>query len=475
MSILFWCFMQQSVFRRYRPAGYGLVFFFLLFALPGRAQVRNRQALEREKKQNLERMSQIRNILQQTSSQKDVSLGQLKALNQQIKTQSNQINLLSEDLKLIESEMDELRRASALLDRDLEKLKKEYASMIYAADKRRQQVNPLGFLFSSESYNQLVARYRYLKQYSDARQSQVRQIEGVQRQIEDKQAATERKRRQQKSTLVVKISESKKLETLKEEQNKVVDELGKKETLLRAELTESRRAVNRLEAMIRRVIEREARERAERERLERERLARLEAARIAAEKKRAEEAAAAATAGEKTTTPVPTPAPAAEAPAVAEAARKPDARRANNLNDAEVALASSFTASKNRLPWPVQHGFISDRFGRKEHPVLKGVIVENLGIDIQTNAGESVRSVYEGIVRDVTYMPGMNTVVAIQHGDYMTVYAKLRSATVKVGQRVKARDSIGFVSTDKDGVSEVQFQIWKNYSRLNPESWLISR
>ncbi|GAA4410834.1 hypothetical protein GCM10023187_35920 [Nibrella viscosa] len=438
------------------------------------AQPRNRQALEREKKQNLEKMSQIRNILKETSSQKDVSLGQLKALNQQIKTQSSQINLLSEDLKLIETEMDELRRAGELLDRDMGKLKKEYAAMIYAADRRRQQVNPLGFLFSADSYNQLVARYRYLKQYSDARQSQVRQIESVQRQMEEKRLATERKRRQQKSTLLVKLGESKKLETLKEKQNKVVDELGKKEALLRAELTESRRAVSRLETMIRRIIEREARERAERERLERERLARLEAARRAAEKKRAEEAAAAATAGEKTTTPA-TPAP-AEAPAVSDVTTKPVERpNANNFNEAEVALASSFTASKNRLPWPVQTGFISDRFGRKEHPVLKGVIVENLGIDIQTNAGEPVRTVYEGTVRDVTYMPGMNTVVAIQHGDYMTVYAKLRSAIVKVGQRVKARDIIGFVSTDKDGVSEVQFQIWKNYSRLNPETWLVPR
>ncbi|GAA4456452.1 hypothetical protein GCM10023189_25750 [Nibrella saemangeumensis] len=450
------------------------------------AQPRNRQALEKEKKQNLEKMSQIRNILKQTSSQKNVSLGQLKALNQQIKTQSSQIGLLSEDLKLIESEMADLRRTSQSLDKDLDKLKKEYAAMIYAADKRRQQVNPLGFLFSADNYNQLVARYRYLRQYSDARQSQVRQIQGVQRQLEDKRLATERKRRQQNSTLLVKLDESKKLETLKEEQNKVVDELGKKEALLRTELVESRRAVSRLETIIRRVIEREARERAERERLERERLARLEAARKAAEKKRAEEAAAAAAAtnsgaasagvDEKTTPAPPAPTPSAEAPAVAEATTRPAERtNANNLNEAEVALASSFTASKNRLPWPVQHGFVSDRFGRKEHPVLKGVIVENLGIDIQTNAGEPVRAVYEGIVRDVTYMPGMNTVVAIQHGDYMTVYAKLRSSIVKVGQRVKARDNIGFVSTDKDGVSEVQFQIWKNYSRLNPESWLVPR
>ncbi|RYF65999.1 MAG: M23 family metallopeptidase, partial [Cytophagaceae bacterium] len=106
---------------------------------------------------------------------------------------------------------------------------------------------------------------------------------------------------------------------------------------------------------------------------------------------------------------------------------------------------------------------------------LRGIYVENQGVDIQTNAGEGVRSVYDGIVQDVTSMPGMNNVVAIQHGDYFTVYAKLRSVSVRIGQRVKARESIGTVATDKNGVSEIQFQIWKEFTKLNPESWLTPR
>ena len=107
--------------------------------------------------------------------------------------------------------------------------------------------------------------------------------------------------------------------------------------------------------------------------------------------------------------------------------------------------------------------------------MLKGIYVENQGIDIQTNAGEGVRAVYDGIVQDVANMPGMNNVVAIQHGTYFTVYAKLRSVNVHVGQRVKARESIGVVATDKNGVSEMQFQIWKEFTKLNPESWLSPR
>lgn len=470
-----------------------LVLTGLVLTVPAWAQQtqRSRQVLEKEKRQNVEKMNQIRTVLKQTASEKQVGLGQLKALNQQIQVQSQQIGLLNKDIQLTEAEIAELRRASDALARDLNKLRAEYGSMIYAADKRRQQVNPLGFLFASDNFNQLVARYRYLRQYSDARRSQVRQMDTIQARLQNKQEVTQRKRRQQRGTLVVKVKETQKLETLKGEKNQVVRELGQKETELRTELAESRRAVGRLESMITRIVAREARERAEREareraeRASRERLARLETARRAAERKRAEEAIAVAKeAGQK-----PAPADVAKVerplepaerdrtggPAEPSAPRRADERRNNNLNDEETSLASSFTASRAKLPWPVTKGFISDRFGRKAHPVLKGIYVENQGVDIQTNAGEGVRTVYDGIVQDVANMPGMNNVVAIQHGDYFTIYAKLRSVSVQVGQRVKARESIGTVATDKNGVSEIQFQIWKEFTKLNPESWLVPR
>ncbi len=453
----------------------------LLGSVQAQQTQRNRQVLEKEKKQNLEKINQIRVILKQTASEKRVGLGQLQALNQQIQAQTQQIGLLNKDIRLTEAEIAELRQASKALARDLDKLKAEYGSMIFLADKRRQQVNSLSFLFASDNFNQLVARYRYLRQYSDARQSQVRQMNKVQTQLQDKEQTTQRKRQQQQGTLTAKVKESEKLETLKVEKNQVVSALSQKEEELRAELAESRRAVGRLEALITRIVLREARERAAREareraeRTERERVARAEAARRAAERKRAEEAIAAAEkAGEK---PAPADVARVERPVEADepAPPKPDERRNNNLNDAETALASSFSASRARLPWPVTKGFISDRFGRRAHPVLKGIYVDNQGVDIQTNAGEGVRSVYDGVVQDVANMPGMNNVVAIQHGNYFTVYAKLRSVSVRVGQRVKAREPIGVVATDKNGVSELQFQIWRDINKLNPESWLTPR
>ena len=60
----------------------------------------------------------------------------------------------------------------------------------------------------------------------------------------------------------------------------------------------------------------------------------------------------------------------------------------------------------------------------------------------------------------------------IQHGDFFTVYAKLRTVSVQEGQRVSAREPIGTVATNAEGTAEVQFQVCHNSANLNPETWL---
>lgn len=450
--------MMRMRFQRIFYQGVMLLL-LLTFGFGGAALAqKTRQQLEKEKRENQEKMKGIQQILNETSSQRKVSLGQLRALNQQVSTQKKQIDLLSDDLRLLNKELRTLEEARRKLDEDLAKLKKEYGQMIYEASKRTTYLNQLIFLFSAPTFNQLVLRYKYLKQYTDARQEQVKQMEEVQRQLVAKRQRITSKKQQQQTVLANRVEEAQKLETLKVKQDEVVKELSQKEAQLRAELAANRRAANQLEANLRRIIEREMRERAERER--RERLAREAAERERRAREKAEREKAIA-AGE---TP-PAEKPVEEAPAPV---------NAGGMTDEEVSLASSFKASQARLPWPVR-GFVSDHFGRKEHPVLRGVIVDNLGIDIQTSNGEAVRAVYDGVVLDVTDMPGMNSVVAIQHGDYMTVYAKLQSVSVRPGQKVKARENIGTVAADSEGTSSLQFQVWKNTTRLNPEQWLMRR
>src|SRR5690606_12134640 len=115
------------------------------------------------------------------------------------------------------------------------------------------------------------------------------------------------------------------------------------------------------------------------------------------------------------------------------------------LTPEAALISSSFAGNKGRFSWPVERGFISQKFGRHNHPVLKGVVIDNRGIDIQTTQGASARALFEGKVLTVASVPGMNNIVMIQHGEYFTVYAKLRSVSVTTGQTVKMKDVIGTV------------------------------
>jgi septal ring factor EnvC (AmiA/AmiB activator) len=434
--------------------GFILVLLLSCFAVSGAFAQKTREQLEKEKAENQGKIRDIQNILKQTSSQKNVNLGQLKALNQQINTYKKQIDLLSDDLALLDKELGVLQKKQQELAASLAKLKEEYGHMIYEASKRNAYMNQLVFLFSSGTFNQFVNRYKYLKQYTEARQGQVKEMEVLESKLRAERQRITSKKSQQKTVLDTRVTENTKLEGLKVKQNEVIKELSQKEVELRKQIAENKRANDFLEANIRRIAERERRERLERERKEREE---REARRKAERERIARENAEREKKGEATVKEEPKE----EAPVFS----------SGGMNEEESTLASSFTASQARLPWPVK-GFISSHFGQRPHPVLKGVMVDNLGVDIQTSAGDPVRSVYDGVVLDVTQMPGMGSVVAIQHGIYMTIYAKMSGVSVRPGQKVKARENIGRVATDSDGTSELQFQIWKNTSRLNPESWL---
>ncbi len=141
---------------------------------------------------------------------------------------------------------------------------------------------------------------------------------------------------------------------------------------------------------------------------------------------------------------------------------------------AEVAESSSFEGKKTKMLWPVP-GFISNHFGRQAHQTLKGIVVNNNGVDIQTNKDEKVKSVYSGKVLRVALVPGNGTAVIVKHGEYFTVYSKMKNVLVKTGQDIVEGDVIGEVYTDNNGVSELEFQVWKNNQKLDPQSWLAPK
>ena len=431
-----------------------IVFVFLIGCclLPiqeGFAQKKSRKQLENEKKRTLAKISEAKKILAETKAQKQTTIGQVKAIKEQIQNQETQINLMEEDLGLIDMEMQEIVETSGDLQKKLEYLQQEYGAMLYAASKSSGKLTKLTFLFSSSSVNELVMRYKYLQQYTDNRKSQVNQINKVTALLQERQQSLSHKKISKKQTIQSKLEETQNLENLKAEQTQMISELSKKEQDLRSQIEKTNQSIKRLDNLIASVVAREiARKNRERE-LRKDR----EAKKIAARRKNTSSGGNKA---EKNTS------------------TKTETVVVTDYDDEDIKLGASFAASKSRLPWPVKSGFISERFGVKEHAVLKGVLVNNNGVDIQTSNNATVRSVYGGEVMDISEIPGLNKVIAIQHGNYYTVYANLSQVFVSSGQRVSAKETIG-TAAQNSGVTEINFQIWHNTSRLNPEGWLIPR
>jgi septal ring factor EnvC (AmiA/AmiB activator) len=69
----------------------------------------------------------------------------------------------------------------------------------------------------------------------------------------------------------------------------------------------------------------------------------------------------------------------------------------------------------------------------------------------------------------------MGKAVLVSHGEYYTVYSKLRDIQVTQGQELALKQAIGTVAEGEEGASEIHFEIWYNQDKQNPETWLIRK
>ena len=88
-----------------------------------------------------------------------------------------------------------------------------------------------------------------------------------------------------------------------------------------------------------------------------------------------------------------------------------------------------FSGMKGKLSWPAE-GTIIKNFGIEN---TGGVEDMNICIEIKTNKDEEVRTVFDGIVATIDYNLVYNTYIVIDHGDgYSTLYANLDDDSIKI-------------------------------------------
>jgi septal ring factor EnvC (AmiA/AmiB activator) len=371
---------------------------------------KSKTQLQKEKQQQLQRIKEVEKILSETSGEKTVTLGKLNALNQRIRDQENLIRSVKAEIAFLDKDLSEDQQVILALEEDVSELKAEYSRILFSMQKSANELDRLTYLFSASSFNQLLMRFKYLEQYDQTRRNQTESIRRIQGTLETQVKATEEKKKEKNRLLSEEVRENLQLSDLRKQQTTTVRSLEKQEKQLKTDLEETRKAVAKLDKLISDII---------REEMERERLARLKAAR----------------------------------------------------SNEEIALSSSFEGNRKKLPWPVD-GFVSQGFGRQPHPVLKHVELRNDGINIQTKQNEMVRSVFDGEVRRVAFIPTLGSTVIINHGEYYSVYSGMKDVLVKAGQKVKINEEIGTMLSNPEGVSELRFQIRKNTEPLDPQSWL---
>jgi len=376
---------------------------------------KNKSQLQKERQQNLERIKETEKILEETAKEKKTSIGELTALNRRIEQQETLVGSIKGEISLLDGDISEDNQIIEALEKDVGQLKEEYAAMLFAAQKANGKTDKLTLLFSAESFDQFLMRLKYLEQYSKARQVQTEAIAKAQILLGGQVKQTEAKRNEKQLLLNDQLKQSEQLVGLKQKQRKVVQSLAKEEKRLRRELEETKRALAELDELIAKLVKEEM-ERVARER-ERNKL-----------------------------------------------------KEVTNAFEA-VTLSTSFEGNKNKFSWPVS-GFVSLKFGRQMHPVIKGIEIDNDGINIQTKANEPVRVVFNGEVRRIAFIRGIGHTIIISHGDYYTVYSGLKDVFVKNGQKVSTGDEIARVLSSSDGISELRFQIRKNIVALDPQEWL---
>ena len=136
-------------------------------------------------------------------------------------------------------------------------------------------------------------------------------------------------------------------------------------------------------------------------------------------------------------------------------------------------LAKNFVANKGKLPWPVEKGVVTQRFGTQPHPLVKTTMIKSNGITIATNPKSKARAVFDGEVMAILSFKGSNPAVLIKHGNFITTYKNIAKVYVRKGEKVKSKQSIGEIFTHpQSGKTTLQFSVFNELKPQNPKNWI---
>ena len=382
------------------------------------AQTQDKEALTAEKEKIEAQLATTSKLIGEAKNNRNAVNSQMTLINRQIELRERLIRYHQSSIRILEQSVLNADTEIRSLEGHIEGLKEEYAMMIQQAYRMQLANNPLMFVFAAEDFSQAALRFRMLQSYAELRKRQALEISDAQTSLTTSKELLSTEKTSVLVALEAQESERDALNGDRIERAQLVSEIKGEEARLRKTLKAQEKEYKRLSNEIKRIIEAE-----------------IEAERASA-------------AGEYALTP------------------------------AGKIISEEFEKNKSHFPWPVARGVVTKEFGRHKHPTIAGITVESNGIDITTEQGTKVFSIFGGTVSSVFSFPGAGETVIITHGGYRTVYSNLESLEVSKGDVIARATYLGKAWTGPKGTT-VHFEIWKTSgserSPKDPKSWLHPR
>ena len=368
-------------------------------------------AIKKKNEKTEKEIAYLNKLLENARKDKSSTLQKVSIINQKIGKGKEMIQSLTNEVNYLDGQIKKNESVKSGLESDKQRMLEFYSKMVYETWKKRNESDKLIYIFSSSSFAQAYARYKYFEQVQDYSKRQIQLIE----QTNDSLAAINR----ELSKLIILKSETQ--SKITSQNNQLIREQNEANTYIADLKKKEKELLRKLNIEIK-----------NRERFKKE-LEKL----IAAQAKKS---------GSKNST--------------------------YKLTPEEKLISDDFAKNRGKLPWPVEQGFVSEKFGVNVHPVFKQVKLNNAGITITTSRNADVRAVFKGVVTEIMFIPGDNNVVIVRHGNYLTVYSNLVEIFIKKGDTVNVKQKIGKLAVSSGNNSTLNFQVWRDKDNLDPQLWL---
>jgi septal ring factor EnvC (AmiA/AmiB activator) len=396
---------------------YFLMLFMLCFAF---AKAQSEKVVLEERKAEIQReINQFDRLLKNVRKEEKTMVLLVETIDKKISRTQEIINITNKQANTLTRNIKTNAVQIKKLEVEIKALKAEYGKMIVKAYKSKNDQSRLMFLLSSEDFLQAYKRVQYLQSYANYRKKQADEISLKSTALAEKNVELESEKKEKSRVLALNQRQRAALKTDKVEQVDLLAIVQANEKKYAADIKEKSKERNKIDRELR--------------------------ALIAADIKASNKGKTGAVANKFFLTP-----------------------------EAKI-LANNFKSNKGKLPWPVEEGFVSRRYGKQPHPVVRSLTIESNGLRMQSPGGAKARAIFEGEVIRITKSKYGILAVHIRHGNYTSIYDNLKLVSVEKGDTVRTKDIIGEIFTSNSGETELKFVLLQDTETIDPAQWIVRK